>query len=317
MFTKKSYRAACLSLLFPTLLAGCGEDPDANPTPTATVGVVATPTPTASFRPLGGEALSEEEKEYERAHQAAEDLVLRGDYDKAIPKFLELREQRPDDLETSFYLMRAQGSLDKLPSKDSKAYEYAESVLKLGPESKYAGRALAYLVSADFKVPEGFKYGKDTILTSGGFIIDKEATYKVSVDVPFHTELSPRLPREDQATVWQGEVSPARVKAGNTLGKGTEVKILGENIFYYSFKSWEKPLNPKKIKFDDTIFDNNAYYVEVVSDGELKGKKGWMMNHSDRFRDKEAADPWGSWISNRLKIPRERGKPTKKGKKKK
>lgn len=305
MLTKRNFRTTCLTLAFPALLAGCGGGgATASPTPTASPVATVTPTPTATVRPLGGEELSEEEKEYERAHQAAEDLVLRGDYDKAIPKFLELYEKRPDDLETSFYLMRAQGSLDKLPRKDSKAYEYAENVLKLGKDSKYAGRALAYLVSAEFSVPESFKYGKDTVASKGDFLFDTESTFKTSADIPFHTGLSTRLPRDDQATVWQSEVSPERVKPAATLPKGAEVKILGEKFFYYSLKSWEKPLNPKLKEFDDTIFDNTAYYVEVVSDGELKGKQGWILNHSDRYRSADAEDPWGAWISNRLKIPR-------------
>ena len=322
MIIARNHRLSCLTLITPLLLVGCsggGDQPTQSATPatsatappttapTVAVAPTASLTPTVALSPLGGKPLSEEEKEYLNKLQSAKDLALAKNYDKAIPLLDELHTSKPDDPDVVFYLMLAHGSTEKAPTKTSKAYEYAQKVLEGSPDSRSSQRARSYVNSSNFSLPADFKYGTDTIGTQGNWILNETATYKTSADMPFHSALPGRLGAQDQAVLWETEASPATATGAEKLPKGTDVKVLTNKNFLHSLTSWRKPIKSDLKVFDDTIFDVAAMYVEVVSDGPLKGKKGWIVNQIDRYRapSPEGEDEWGVWIPNRLKVERE------------
>jgi hypothetical protein len=294
------------------MLAGCSgdEDPAASPTVSAspTVEVAATPppnTPDPNISPLGGKPATEEEKQYYRLQKKAEDMVLSRAYEEAIPLLEQAYEQRPKDMENSFYLLLSHGSLELVPSKGSAAYPYAKTVVELAPNTSEAQRANAYLIAAEFEVPKDFKYGKKTFYGWGGFVFEEGKAYKLAVESPLHTDIGPRLTKQDKALLWETEVAPKMTPDTLKLSKGTEVQLLSQAHYFHSLTSWRKPLPEDPQEFDDTIFEVNAFYVEVVSEGDNKGKKGWIVNQIDRYLNPDAEDPFGVWIPDRLTLVRE------------
>lgn len=317
-------RKSCLALAFPLLLGGCsgGGDAPASSTPkpaasltpaaTATASAVptvsATPstdlTPGSGVSPLGGKPLSEAEKEYSNRKLEAKDMGLAGNHAAAIPVFEELLAKNPEDVEVLFYLVRSHGSLEEAPSKKSKAYGYAEQILKIGPGSREAEKARSYINTANLELPENFPYKMDTMVSMGNWVFDPGDTFKTSAEIPFHSTIGARPSPAEQTALWETEASPATAVGIEKLPKGAEVKVLAVKDFLYSLTSWRKPLKVVKDKFDKSMFDVTAMYVEVTSEGPLKGKKGWIVNHVDRYLATDG-DGWGAWISNRLKVPRE------------
>lgn len=313
MLTEKKVQLLGCGLAASLLFSGCsGDDPEDNPTASATPtpAVAVTPTapktPAPNISPLGGKPATEQEKQYYKLQKKAENLVLAKSYKEAIPLLEQAVEQQPDDVENSFYLLLSHGSLEQVPSKGSAAYPYAKRVVELDPNSNEASRAKAYLVGAELDVAEDFKYGKDTFASKGGFVYDGETAYKLSGKALLHTGLNARLGKDDKATLWEAEVAPEMIDSSTLeLEKGTEVAILSETHFFYSLTSWRKPLRAKPEEFDNNIFEINAFYVEVISDGDSKGKKGWLVNQIDRYLNEDAPDPWGTWVPDRLGLERE------------
>lgn len=320
-------RIACLGLALPLLIGGCsggGDNPTASPTKaqpavSATPGGTATPgatpaasgspsadlTPQPGISPLGGKPASEAEKEFYTKKKQAEDLSLVGNYEEAIPLFEALHAENPEDLDVIFYLMKSHGAKEVAPSKKSKAFTFAEKVLKAAPDSREAAKARSYVNSANLSIPDKFKYGADTMFSEGNWVLSEEAIYKTSSDVPLHTEMQARgIGPADQAALWETEASPSTAIGVEKLPKGTEVKVLSVEDYIHGTTSWRKKVDANPDKYDTTIFDVSAMYVEVTSEGPLKGKKGWVVNHVDRYLGTEG-DAWGAWISNRLKITRE------------
>lgn len=316
----RSTRVATLGLVFPLLLGGCGggDDPGATPspaqtsaaaTPAATTQPEATPseaatTPDAGISPLGGKPATEEEKKYYNDKKAAMDLALARNYQEAIPKLEELVTRQPTDPENYFYLMLCHGWLEDRPSKKSKAYTNAEKVLELSKDLNLSGRARHYIIAAQFEEPPAtFKYGINTRTAQNSFVHYPDETYKLTTDTPVHVDLQPRLDPEGQTTLWESAISPDHFKDQvKVVPKGQMVKILGEQAFIYSLTSWRKPVRPKSEKYNDKMFDVSVFYVEVISEGEYKGTKGWIVNHMDRWIDRAGEDPWGEWISNRVDL---------------
>lgn len=315
MLTRKQLGMTFCAATLGLALSGCsgGDDPAPTPTatatPTATVTATATPvaknTPDPNISPLGGKPATEEEKQYYRLQTKAKDLVLARSYEDAIPLLEQALEQKPDDYENHFFLLLAHGSLDKVPSKGSAAYPHAKKVVELAPNTTEAERAKAYLVGAEFEVPDDFKYGKKTFFSWGGFVFNEETAYKLAAPAQLHTEIGPRISRDQKATLWEAEIAPDMITNTLTLEKGTEVKILTQEHYFHSLTSWRKPLPQDPKEFDDNIFEVNAFYVEVVSEGDNKGKKGWLVNQMDRYVSDESEDPFGVWFPDRLKILRE------------
>lgn len=324
MLTKPKLLMIGCGLVAGIALGGCsgGDEPapeaTASATPQPTSSTVETATPTATpevsgataggpnITPLGGKPATEEEKEYYRLQKQGEDLVLARDYEKAIPLLEQALKQKPTDLTNSFYLLLAHGSLEVVPSKGSAAYPYAQKVVELAPNSKEANRARSYLVGAEFTLPKDFKYGDRTMFTFGTFLFEQKTSYKLAANAPLHVDLNARIGKEGQAILWEAEIAPKLVSSNIiNLPKGTDVIILADSHFYYSLTSWRKPLPAEPKEYDDSIFEMNAVYVEVVSDGDNKGKKGWMINQADRFINKPGEDPFGVWIPDRLTLPRE------------
>lgn len=316
----KNSRLNCIGLMLAWTLGGCsGGDPAQSPTPTPAVSlspsVAASPATTASpsdeftpapgVSPLGGKPLSEEEKEYQLKLKKAEEFTLSRNYEEGIPLLEELHEENPKELATLFYLLLSYGTNEDIPVKDSKAYNYAQKILTLDPNSREAAKARSYVNSANLVLPPGFKYGKDTVGLLGGWVVDPEGIYKAKTDIPFHSSIQARLGSDDQTTLWETEASPSTSTGPETLPKGTEVKVLSIKEFFYSLTSWKKALKGKPDLFDKSMFDVAAMYVEVVSEGPLKEKKGWIVNHAERFVNAEGDEQWGVWISNRLDVPRE------------
>ena len=300
-------------------LGGCSGDTPPEPTASATPeATAATPeeaqtpadpapqaenTPDPNISPLGGKPATEEEKEYYRLQKKAEDLVLAKNYEKAIPLLEQALQQRPEDPENSFYLLLSHGSLEMVPSKGSAAYPYAKKVLEVAPKSNEAARARSYLVGAEFKPPA--QYGNKTFFTLGGFVYEPKVNYKLVADAPLHVNLNARLNKDGKATMWEAEVAPSMVTGTVQLTKGTEVLVLSESHYFHSLTSWRKPLPDQPREFDDSIFEVNAFYVEVVSEGDNKGKKGWMVNQVDRYLSEDREDPFGVWVPDRLGLVRE------------
>lgn len=311
----------CLGLTLPLLAGGCSGGGDAPATPTATPTVVATATPQATptaslsptveltpdafHSPLGGKPATEAEKEYYARKKEAEDLALARNYTDAIPIFEQLLEQEPGDVEVIFYLMLSHGSTEGAPSKNSKAYPYAEKIVKDHPASREAEKARAYVNSANLSIPDKFKYGTDTMEQRGDWVLAEEPVYKTSGELKFHTGIPARLTPADQAVLWETEASPSTAPVTDLIPKGASVKVLSIKDFLYSLTSWRKPIRPNDVEYDNTIFDVTALYIEVTSEGPLLGKKGWIVHHVDRYLGVSEEDPWGVWISNRLKVDRE------------
>ena len=214
-------------------------------------------------------------------------------------------EQNPEDPENPFYLLLSHGSLEMVPSKGSAAYPYAKKIVELAPKSTEAERAKAYLVGAELDVPKDFKYGDKTFYTYGGFVFEPQTPYKLVADTPLHADLNARLGKDGKARLWEAEVAPDMVEETIKLDKGTEVQILSESHYFYSLTSWRKPLPAEPKEFSDSIFEVNAFYVEVVSEGDNKGKKGWIVNQVDRYLGQNEENPFGVWVKDRLNLTRE------------
>ncbi len=314
----RSTRVASLGLVFPLLLGGCGGD-DPAPTPSPAKTTVATPaattqpeatptetagTPDAGISPLGGKPATEEEKKYYNDQKAAEDLALARNYQEAIPKFEELIKRNPEDAENYFYLMLSHGWLEDRPSKKSKAYSNAEKVLELAKDPKLSDRARHYIIAAQFEEPPAdFKYKIDTRTAQNSFVHYPDESYRLLSDTPVHTELQPRLDPEGKTILWESAISPDHFKDQvKIVPKGQMVKILGEQAFLYSLTSWRKPVRPKPAKYNDKMFDVAVVYVEVISEGDHKGTKGWVVHHMDRWIDRAGEDPWAVWLPNRIDL---------------
>lgn len=335
MSIDRKSRIACLGLALSYLLGGCsggdkpeapatnkpkpkpsasasatpGSTPGATASGTATPGASGTPsgdlTPAPGISPLGGKPASEAEKEYYTKKKQAEDLALAQNYTEAIPLFEELHTENAEDVDVMFYLLLSHGASESAPSKKSKAFGFAEKVVKAAPDSREADKARSYINSANLSIPDKFKYGTDTMASMGNWVMAEEAAFKPTADLAFHTDMKARgLSPLDQATLWETEASPATSTVTEKVPKGTEVKVLGVKDFIYGLTSWRKKVVDDPAKYDTTIFDVTAMYVEVTGEGPLKGKKGWIVNHVDRYLGTEG-DAWGAWISNRLKVPRE------------
>lgn len=288
-------------------LSGCSGsgDPDATPSPTTSATPVARETLEPNISPLGGKPATEEEKEYYRLQKKAEDLVLSRNYKEAIPLLEQAYEQQPKDVENVFYLLLSHGSLEVVPSKGSAAYPYAQQVIDLAPKTNEAERARAYLVGCELNIPKDFKYGKKTFALLGDFVFEPETPYKLVTDAPLHTEIGTRIGKEGKATLWEAEVAPEMIGGTITITKDTEVQLLAQQHYFYSLTSWRKPLPKQPKKWSDSIFEINAFYVEVLSDGDNKAKKGWLVNQVDRWVGHEGEDPFGVWIPDRLNLLRE------------
>ena len=152
----KNSRLNCIGLMLAWTLGGCsGGDPAQSPTPTPAVSlspsVAASPATTASpsdeftpapgVSPLGGKPLSEEEKEYQLKLKKAEEFTLSRNYEEGIPLLEELHKENPKELATLFYLLLSYGTNEDIPVKDSKAYNYAQKILTLDPNSREAAKA--------------------------------------------------------------------------------------------------------------------------------------------------------------------------------
>lgn len=313
MLTKTKTSAVGCGLAAILLVAGCsgGDKPAASPTPKATATVAATPTPKASktpdpnVSPLGGKPATEDEIQYHNMQTKAEELVLSKSYKEAIPILEQAAEQQPKDLKNIFYLLLSHGSLEPVPDKGSAAYPYAQKVIELAPNSSEAERAHAYLAAAEFKLPKDFKYGSNTIASFGAFLYDDGGKYKLTSPAKLHTDLGPRMSRSGKAALWEAEVAPKMVSGYIELPKGTEVTILSENHYFYSLTSWRTPIRDNPTKYDESMFEIDAFYVEVTSDGDTKGKKGWVINQADRYVGDKSTDGFGVWIPNRLGLPRQ------------
>lgn len=329
MSIDRKSRIACLGLALSVLLGGCsgGDKPDDSatkkPKPKPSASASATPssgmstpaasgspsgdlTPAPNISPLGGKPASEAEKEYYGKKKQAEDLALAQNYTEAIPLFEALHAENPEDVDVMFYLLLSHGAGEAAPSKKSKAYAYAEKVVKAAPDSREADKARSYINSANLNIPDKFKYSTDTMASMGGWVLTEEATYKPTSDLAFHTGMKARgLSPGDQAKLWETEASPETSTVTEKVPKGTEVKVLGIKDFIYGLTSWRKKVAEDPAKYDTTIFDVTAMYVEVTGEGPLKGKKGWIVNHVDRYLGSSEGDAWGAWISNRLKVLRE------------
>lgn len=307
----RSIRVASLGLVFPLLLAGCGgDDPDPSPTTSATPAAttkapppVATNTPDPHFSPLGGKPATEAEKKYDRAQKVAQDTQHSKKYEEAIPLFNELVKERPDDAENYFYLMLSHGWLEGRPTKDSEAYKNAKKVLELTPTGKHAKRATRYCIAAEFVEPgDDFKYKINTRTAQEKFEHYPDETYKLAAETPLHADLKPALDKDGKATLWEAEISPGHYPKLEKLPKGLMVKVLGEQAYFYSLNSWRKPVRRAPSKYNDKMFDVAVFYIEVVAEGEHKGKKGWVVHHMDRWIDRLGEDPWAEWISNRVDL---------------
>lgn len=311
-----------LGILLPLLLAGCSgkkDTPAATPTaqaassssPAAGTEQSSTPlatpstdlTPDAKLSPLGGTPATAEEIEIYNRKQEAKDLALNQNFDKAIPLFEQLHSELPDDVEVTFYLLICYGTTEKEPNKKSKAYEYAQAILKTSPNSREAEKANSYINSANFSLPPGFKYGPNSMDVMGEWVIEEDASFKAKIDIPLHTSLSTRLGPAEQAILWESEASPANSDA-EKLPKGTTVKVTKFKEFLYGLNSWRKAIPAKTTAYDTSMFSVSAVYIEVTSDGPIKGTKGWIVNESDRYLG-EPEKEWGVWIDNRLGIPRQ------------
>lgn len=318
MLTNSKSRLVACGLAAALFVPGCSGD-DPAPTPSATATAAPTPqatatqapkaakTPDPHFSPLGGKPATEEEKEYYRLQKKAEDLVFAKNYKDAIPLLEQAYEQQPKDYENAFHLMISHGSLEGVASKASAAYPYAKKVLELAPNTNEASRAREYLIAAEFSPPEDFKYGKKTLASYGGFVYDGETAYKLTSDTPLHVDIQARITKDGKANLWEAEVAPEMVSGNRvTLEKGTEIKVLSEIRFFHGLTSWRKPLpqKPGESDFDDSYFEVDAMYVEVVSDGDNKGKKGWMVTQIDRFMKPGETDPWATWIPSRVDMLR-------------
>lgn len=318
MNKRSTIRLAGLGLMLPLMLVGCSKDapvPAATVTATTTASGSPTPetiaasasptadlTPTVNLSPLGGTPATEEEIDFYNRKKEAQDLTLNKNYDKAIPLLEKLHTEAPTDTEVLFNLLMSYGSLEPAPSKKSKAYTYAEQILSHGAGTREAEKARAYINTANLALPETFKYGTDTMEQRGNWVFAPEDVFQVKADIPWHTNLSSLGPA-DQVILWDTEASPTTSSA-EKLPKGSKVSIVSTRDFFYSLNSWRKILPPKLAEFDPTIFDISAMYVEVVSDGALKGKKGWIVNQADRYLGKPDAE-WGVWIDNRIQVPRD------------
>lgn len=288
----------------PTTATETTATPSATPatTPVATPTAAITPAPHIS--PLGGKPATEDEIQYHNLQKKGVDLALARNYKEAIPIFEQALEQQPEDLKNVFYLLLSHGSLEPVPTKGSAAYPYAQKVMKLAPTSSEAERARGYLAAAELNIPKDFKYGAETLGALGSFAFEPEAKYKLASPAKLHTELGPRLGKSAKSTLWEAEVAPKLTPNFIELKKGTEVTILSEANYFYSLTGWRTPIRDEPEKYDTSIFEVNAFYIEVTSDGDEKGKKGWVINQVDRFLSADRDDPWGVWISNRLGLPR-------------
>ena len=164
------------------------------------------------------------------------------------------------------------------------------------------------MVGAELSIPEDFEYGKKTFASYGKFLYDDETAYKLQDDSPLHVNLSQRLGKSAKAKLWEAEISPKMVGGLVNLKKDTEVRILAETHYFYSLTSWRKPLPREPKEYSSNIFELNAFFIEVISEGEDKGKTGWLVNQMDRYLDETKNDPFGTWIPDRLGLDREADK---------
>lgn len=325
MLTKTKTRVIGCGLVTVLTLGGCsgGDQPAPTASPsaptaaTATPGVAASATPAATtspsdsktpaphISPLGGKPATEDEIQYHNLQKKGVDLALARNYKEAIPIFEQAMEQQPGDLKNVFYLLLSHGSLEPVPAKGSAAYPYAQKVVELAPRSSEAERARGYLAAAELNIPKDFKYGPHTMASLGGFLFEPDAKYKLVAPTKLHIELGPRLGKSAKSTLWEAEVAPKLSGNFIELKKGTEVTILSEAHYFYSLTGWRTPIKDEPEKYDASIFEVSAFYVEVTSDGDEKGKKGWLINQVDRFISNDRDDPWGVWIPNRLGLERQ------------
>lgn len=307
------------------LLGGCGgqEAPPATPSPTAaeataTPEVSGTPeatpdatpeaTPEATSTPRAGAATpSSAEVEAYQAKQKAKDLVLARSYEEAIPVLEGLVEKNPKDHELHFYLMLAHGNLDYEPSPESKAYTYAQKVVDLAPTTNEGVKAKDYIISANSEPKQPKQSVPGTTLDKmTAWTLDRDALYKLPADTTIYTGAKAGLTKDGQKQIWQMEVYPEAIAATETLPKGTEIMVLGENEFLYSKNAWRGPLPRSEADYNSNMYKISAFYVEVVS-GDKKDTTGWLVNQMDRWvaQSPDSEQPWGVWVDNRLNLPRE------------
>ncbi len=304
-------------------LYGCsgGDAPTedgATPSPTPVAAATTTPAPEATparaepnpnLSPLGGKPLTEEEAEYYRQQKRAEDFALAGNYAEALPILESAVEKNPDDPKNYFYLLLSYGAEEPFPTLDSKAAEAANKIVELVPTSNYAARARSYLHAAEFSLPDSFNYGSDTMHSKGDWEIDRNAMYTLSTPALFHPEIPPRPRTPELTQLWEGEAKAENAPKAIELPKDQTFHILSNRSFHFGLNSWFKPLPPNLTTFDPTHFLVEAFYIELTPEEDAPPKtpprRGWIVNHAERYVERAPEDPWGVWIDNRAKVLRQ------------
>lgn len=300
---------ACGVILAGSLaISGCtgGGGADATPTPggeTATAS--ATPTPTSTFTPFVAETASPEEIAYYNLKKKAEELVLARSFEEALPVLDEASTIQPDDLDVIFLLLLTHGNLETEPVVGSPAYEYAQKLIELKADAKEAERARSYIASAHSEPEEPkTRVGADTIAARRGFKPEEGASYELTTDTFLFTGAAQSLGREGKKRLWEMEVYPEGETEMLGIPKGQTMVVLAQDEYYYSKNAWRGPVPENSKKWDSSMYQVGAFYVEITSDGEFKGKRGWIVNQLDRWvTDEDGKDPWGVWIPNRLLVP--------------
>ncbi|MCA9791886.1 MAG: tetratricopeptide repeat protein [Candidatus Eremiobacteraeota bacterium] len=264
----------------------------------------ATPTPEAALTPEGP---SPEEIAFHKLFTKAEDLVYARNYEEAKPVLEEIIKQKPDDVEAHFLMLLTLGNEEPEPSTDSEAFKYAARVVELAPKSPHADKARSYIASAHAKTLESrSEVGAETLDKTRGWEIEKGAAYDLKEDTRMFTGAADNLIKSGERRLWEMEVYPEGEEESVLLPKGTKVQILGQSEFLYSKTAWRGPIPKNRKDYDSNMFNVSAFYVAVVSDGDLSGKQGWIINQMDRWitDDPEDKHPWGVWIYNRARVLR-------------
>lgn len=285
-----------LTFLGALFFAGCsGEDPAPSPTPAKASPVAqapSTPTPSPTPEKTGPSP------EYLKLQRKADGLVLGGAYSEALPLVEQLAAEQPGDPENQYNLLLCHGWAEEQPTRDSAAYKAAEKVLAALPADAKGLKALRYLACAEITLPK--EYGKETRASQGVFDHYPKESYELNGDVPFHADLKPKLRPAGEAELFEALASPTRFPGLKVLPKGTRVNIIKEHGYHYSLNNWRKPMR-KGTEPDKTVFDVAAFLVEVMSEGEFQGQKGWLVHHVDHWTG-GAGDPWGVWIENQVNL---------------
>ncbi|MGE0488801.1 MAG: hypothetical protein AB7S38_06270 [Vulcanimicrobiota bacterium] len=234
-------------------------------------------------------------------------MVYARNYEEAKPVLEEILKQKPDDVEAHFLMLLTLGNEEAEPSTDSEAFKYAARVVELAPKSPHADKARSYIASAHAKTLESrSEVGAETLDKTRAWEIEKGAAYDLKEDTRMFTGASQNLTKAGERRLWEMEVYPEGEEESSLLPKGTKVQILSKTEFLYSKTAWRGPIPKNRKDYDSNIFNVAGFYVSVVSDGDLAGKEGWIINQMDRWitDDPEVKYPWGVWIYNRARVLR-------------